>query len=319
MNAQFCNAGAALDAGGAACSMTMRLLFLYSLPAAAATVAPCALAGHRSTLPKKVVNGSVERIEFVQLPGNDSFTLRTTDWDTQPVKGLPAGAVASDGQVVPGTAFVDILMPTGPPWAETRWTISSDCNQLCVGARASCSAGGSNWCRFPHCPFAAPSSWPAWGPATPAPPSPPFGPPPPAPPEPEPRLTCGSRYGWGGSGVDATANGSPCPEPIWTPTWQRNLSTAIANTGSASPQHGATWGLVTYAWNLNQSVWQDLFPHPGEAMMTEQCRRVKAFGTGNRCMVYRQNELSLQWQETSRAAQTSENVGMYLQYKTKQL
>lgn len=54
-------------------------------------------------------------------------------------------------------------------------------------------------------------------------------------------------------------------------------------------------------------------------MMTEQCRRVKAFGTGNRCMVYRQNELSLQWQETSRAAQTSENVGMYLQYKTKQL
>ena len=69
------------------CSMTMRLLFLYSLPAAAATVAPCALAGHRSTLPKKVVNGSVERIEFVQLPGNDSFTLRTIDWDTQPVKG----------------------------------------------------------------------------------------------------------------------------------------------------------------------------------------------------------------------------------------
>eukprot|EP01043_Picozoa_sp_COSAG02_P102849 COSAG02_NODE_38865_length_424_cov_0.566154_1_plen_77_part_10 len=33
-------------------------------------------------------------------------------------------------------------------------------------------------------------------------------------------------------------------------------------------------------------------------------------------MVYRQNELSLQWQETSRAAQTAANVGMFLQFKT---
>jgi hypothetical protein len=36
-------------------------------------------------------------------------------------------------------------------------------------------------------------------------------------------------------------------------------------------------------------------------------------------MVYRQNELSLQWQETSRAAQTAANAGMYLQFKSKAL
>ena len=50
----------------------------------------------------------------------------------------------------------------------------------------------------------------------------------------------------------------------------------------------------------------------------EQCRRVKALGTGTRCMVYRNVELALQWQETSRAAMTQRNVdrGWFLQFKT---
>jgi hypothetical protein len=41
-------------------------------------------------------------------------------------------------------------------------------------------------------------------------------------------------------------------------------------------------------------------------------------GTGTRCMVYRNTELALQWQETSRAAMTAENVdrGWFLRFTT---
>jgi hypothetical protein len=126
------------------------------------------------------------------------------------------------------------------------------------------------------------------------------------------RTTCGSGYGWGGS------QGQPCPEPRWSPRWALNLSTAVSNIVN-TPEEGSAWGLVTYPWNLNMSYWQDVHPHPGEAAMTRQCELVKALGTGTRCMVYRQNELSLQWQETSRAAQTTANARMYLQFKTKAL
>ena len=125
------------------------------------------------------------------------------------------------------------------------------------------------------------------------------------------RTTCGGGYGWGGPG-------KPCPEPVWKPRWALNLSTAVSNIVN-TPDEGSAWGLVTYPWNLNASYWQDVHPHPGEATMARQCQLVKALGTGTRCMVYRQNELSLQWQETSRAAQTAANAGMYLQFKTKAL
>lgn len=126
-----------------------------------------------------------------------------------------------------------------------------------------------------------------------------------------PRTTCGNGYGW-------SSNGRPCPEPQWEPRWALNLSTAVSNIDN-TPEEGSTWGLVTYPWDLNSSYWQDVHPHPGEAVMTRQCELVKAHGTGTRCMVYRQNELSLQWQETSRAAQTAANAGMYLQFKSKAL
>ena len=218
--------------------------------------------------------------------------------------------MVSHGQVVGGTPFVDILMPAGPPWTETRWTISADCAQLCVGARASCDASHSNWCRFPNCGFPAPASWPPWiAPSTPAPPSPPFIPPP-APPT-LARATCGSSYGWNGVG-------KPCPDPRWEPRWALNLSTATSNI-VGTPEEGSAWGLVTYPWNLNNSEWQNVHPHRGEQVMARQCALVKAHGTGTRCMVYRQNELSLQWQETSRAAQTAANSQMFLQFKSKAL
>ena len=56
-------------------------------------------------------------------------------------------------------------------------------------------------------------------------------------------------------------------------------------------------------------------------MLVEQCKMVKARGTGTRCMVYRNTELALQWQESSRAAMTAANVeaGWFLRYRTQAL
>ena len=64
-------------------------------------------------------------------------------------------------------------------------------------------------------------------------------------------------------------------------------------------------------------VWQNQHPHNNEAVLVEQCRRVKAEGTGTRCMVYRNTELALQWQESSRAAMTRANTeaGWFLRFK----
>ena len=134
----------------------------------------CDLNGDWSVTAKKVVvvNGSqsLEHIEFFQQPGNRSFTMRTTDWKA----AISFGTVSSANTV-------DINMVGG---GMQRWYIESPgCSQL-----STSSGGASVWCRFPHCPFPEPKSWPAWSPGVPAPPPPPPGPPPPAP---EVRTTCG--------------------------------------------------------------------------------------------------------------------------------
>ena len=56
----------------------------------------------------------------------------------------------------------------------------------------------------------------------------------------------------------------------------------------------AAWGLITFDWGNSRQAWQNVHPHNNEELLTEQCRRVKALGTGTCCMVYRQNELSVQ-------------------------
>ena len=48
---------------------------------------------------------------------------------------------------------------------------------------------------------------------------------------------------------------------------------------------------------------------------------LQAQGTGTRCMVYRNNELALQWQESSRAVMTEEYVdkGWFLRFKNQSM
>jgi hypothetical protein len=141
--------------------------------AAAAATTMCDLNGDWSVTAKKVVvvNGteSVEHIEFFQQPGNRSFSMRTTDWK----------AAISSGTVSSATT-VDINMVGGNT---QRWYIESpECSQL-----TETSGGPSVWCRFPHCPFPEPKSWPPWSPGVPTPPPPPAPPPSPPPPPPEVR------------------------------------------------------------------------------------------------------------------------------------
>ena len=132
----------------------------------------------------------------------------------------------------------------------------------------------------------------------------------------ETRSTCGGYYGWG-------YYGPPCPDPTWEPRWQLNLSTMSSwkenVSGFYDPHKAAGWGMVTFDWSIGFDQWKHISPHPGEAALLEQCRMVKAVGTGTRCMVYRQNSLSLQWQASSRRVQTSANSSLFLQFATQKL
>ena len=189
-----------------------------------------------------------------------------------------------------------------------QWFVSTDCNQL------GTAQGRSDWCRFPHCPFPPPpNGFPPWSPPTPPPPP---APAPPAPAPPEVRTTCGGGYGWGG-------NARPCTDPTWAPEWALNVSTQIASlqnaTGYYNAARAAAWGLVTFDWGDGRGIWQDQHPHDDEEVLAEQCRRVKALGTGTKCMVYRQTELAVQWDKSCRLAMTSANASLYLQFKTKAL
>ena len=144
---------------------------------------------------------------------------------------------------------------------------------------------------------------------------------------PEPHLSCGGNYGW--MATEQPWAGKPCPPPQWDPQWQLNLSTtpwtpwgpesAFGNIPGYFPALNASrWGWLNFDWSDANRVWQDEHPHPNEAVMVKQCQMVVAEGTGTRCMVYRNNELALQWEESSRAAMTAENVekGWFLRFKT---
>jgi hypothetical protein len=132
----------------------------------------------------------------------------------------------------------------------------------------------------------------------------------------ETRTTCGGYYGWGHFGA-------ACPDPTWQPRWALNLSTMSSWKENASgfynAEKAASWGMVTFDWSIGFDQWRQTLPHPGEAWLLEQCRLVKALGTGTRCLVYRQNSLSLQWQASSRRVQTAANSSMFLKFATQAL
>ena len=152
-------------------------------------------------------------------------------------------------------------------------------------------------------------------------------PPPPGPPE--VRTNCGGNYGWFNATLYPT-QGAACPTPTWEPVWELNLSTtpwtpwgpesAESARGFYNLSVAGRWGWLNFDWSDGSNFWQDALPqHDNEAVMVKQCSMIKELGTGTRCFVYRNTELALQWEETSRAAMTQANVdnNWFLKYKTK--
>ena len=235
------------------------LVTLAALPAAV-HVPICNLNGDWSN-----GHGPHSHIEFYQKPGEANFTLRTTAW----------GAQESRGTVLSMTSMRVLMVGGGM----TTEVISNNC---------STAAG---WCRYPHCKYPKPSSFPPW--PMPIPPKPPPPPPP------------------------------PLVPPTWKPNWNLTESTTIQPSGDDyfSPNH--TWGLVSLDWSVARGIWFKvrtvllllllllLLTLWGtqngrnktncEAVSTEGCRRLKTSGKASKCFIYHNMELALEWEESQRA------------------
>ena len=79
--------------------------------------------------------GPGSHIQFFQKEGEANFTLRTTGW----------GSEVSHG-VVHSLTSMSVLMVGG---GITEEPISDNCTRALGG-----------WCRYPHCPYPKPSSFP---------------------------------------------------------------------------------------------------------------------------------------------------------------
>ena len=114
------------------------------------------------------------------------------------------------------------------------------------------------------------------------------------------------RRGRGASLPDCLYN-PPCPHPNWAPTYQLNLSTAtepgITWSYLDAPFY-AQWGWVSLDSSVAMGEWisANLSQSTNEEALVEQARRIKAINPRTRVTVYRQMEVALGWQASSRRA-----------------
>lgn len=118
-----------------------------------------------------------------------------------------------------------------------------------------------------------------------------------------------------------------CPPPTWAPTWQLNRSTLCNAAGGGSDGDGflnatqaARFGLVCLDWAVAQGVWNPpgatKYNMTGGSTLVEQCRRILAADPTTKCMVYRNAELALGWQEEQRAIMYDPAyAGFFVQYQ----
>ena len=130
---------------------------------------------------------------------------------------------------------------------------------------------------------------------------PPGGWSPPSPPQPPPNPSCAK-------------NGLPCPPPTWTPTWNLTKSTVIQPSGDYyfMPKH--PWGLISLDWSVANKIWYtgNVSNTTCEATSNTGCSMLKAAGLADRCFIYHNMELSLQWLESQRKVMYDEQYqGMY--------
>jgi hypothetical protein len=89
--------------------------------------------------------------------------------------------------------------------------------------------------------------------------------------------------------------GRPCPPPPWAPEWNLTRSTAVQPwcRDAFTPAH--PWGLISLAWDCSEDGAE-------EAATVARCADLKARGIATRCFMYHNQELSLRWLESQRAA-----------------
>ena len=137
---------------------------------------------------------------------------------------------------------------------------------------SSIQVDGQHWCRFPYCGFPQPKYSP-----------------------------------WPFPSLDP--DHPTFPPPSWTPNWNLTESTSLVpgyGKGYFTPKH--PWGLVNLDWTTAQDLW-----HTGSrnstnctAVSVEGCRRLKAAGKAQKCFIYHNWELALEWIERQRAVMYDE-------------
>ena len=115
-----------------------------------------------------------------------------------------------------------------------------------------------------------------------------------------------------------SSHDAPCPVPRWDAEWSLSRSTAVQPLGgtTSDPATGLSgyfaptqpYGLVSVDWSVGTALWFGGNSTAGraksrcEAVMTENCRRLKRQGKAARCFIYHNLELALEWMESQRRA-----------------
>lgn len=180
--------------------------------------------------------GPHSHIQFYQIEGQANYTLKTA-WE----------AHISHGTVLSMTSMTMLMVGSGM----TTQSISNNCSRAV-----------DLWCRYPHCPYPKPASFPPW-------------PTPTEPPRP------------------------PTWIPNWNLT---ESTTIQPNGDSYfAPNHtwglvSLDWSVARGVWFKHGRNKTNC-----EAVSTEGCQRLKASGRASKCFIYHNMELALEWLESQRA------------------
>ena len=118
-------------------------------------------------------------------------------------------------------------------------------------------------------------------------------------------------------------NGFPCPLPVGlNTTWDLAASSYVfpadkpaATFPPFTPTH--PWGMVQLDWAVGGTTWlkPDRNTSTCQATSIANCAALKTNGTAQRCLIYANFELALQWLETNRAVMYDPSkASWFLQY-----
>lgn len=120
-------------------------------------------------------------------------------------------------------------------------------------------------------------------------------------------------------GTTCALNGTACPAPNWTPTWNLTMSTICqpSNSSYFLPPADKPWGLISLDWSVAKSIWDANGPMKGtiEETTTHNCALIKQTSHNTKCFIYHNMELALQAMSSQRVVMYDPSkAGLFLQY-----